>query len=53
MSIRITSGESVSLRATASTSVLGLADDLEILASLEDQAEAAADKRLVVDDQDT
>jgi hypothetical protein len=32
--------------------VLGLADDLEVLAVLDDQAEAAADERLVVRDQD-
>ena len=32
--------------------VLGLADDLEIVASLDDQPEAAADERLVVGDQD-
>ena len=32
--------------------VLGLADHLEVLARLEDQPEAAADERLVVDEQD-
>ena len=32
--------------------VLGLADDLEVVARLEDQAEAAAHERLVVGDQD-
>ena len=50
-SISTTSGSS-SRQLDRLDAVLGLADDLEIVASLEDHAEAAANKRLVVGDQD-
>ena len=50
-SISTTSGRSRSASSTASAPFAGLADDLEVVAGLQDHAEAAAHQRLVVGQQ--